>query len=52
MSLSRENELLPASFAHEDVDMTDLCSIALCDENEAYYDSILIELNRMCGSIL
>lgn len=37
-------------FAHE-VDLSPFDSIAMCDENEAYYDSILIELDGMVGSL-
>ena len=42
----------PCHFAHEEIEISPLDNIAMCDENEAYYDSILIELDGMCGSIL
>ena len=47
MSIELENELLPATFAHEDINLSQLDSIAMCDENEAFYDAVLEELDGM-----
>jgi hypothetical protein len=39
-------------FAQDDVDAVGLCSIAMTDSNDKYYDEILNELDKMMSIIL